>query len=209
MRDAIFLSASVPDPERAPEFARTADSVAITSAVSALLFVTLGRRPLVWGGHPAITPMVWEVARSMELDYGTWVKLYQSKHWEDKFPEDNDRFGNVTYTPDINHDRERSLRLMRQTMFRENEFIAAVFIGGMKGILDEYELFRERQPQAKLLPVASTGGAAATLVGPDVRIEEELDYVRFFHQRLDVSPRERRYRTPVEQPREIQRRFDY
>ena len=58
MVDAIFLSASVPDPKRGPDYAATSDSVAITSAVSALVHVTLGRRVLVWGGHPAITPMI-------------------------------------------------------------------------------------------------------------------------------------------------------
>ena len=78
MSDAIFLSASVPDPRRGPEYAQTADTVAITAAVSALVHVLLGRRLLVWGGHPAITPMVWGVAQGLGLDYGQWVKLYQS-----------------------------------------------------------------------------------------------------------------------------------
>jgi hypothetical protein len=90
---------------------------------------------------------------------------------------------------------------MRQTMFREHEFDAAVFIGGMNGILDEYALFHALQPTAKVLPVFSTGGAAATL--PRVAdIEDELDYVGFFHRVLEISPRERRYRTPDDQPRE-------
>lgn len=62
MMDAIFLSAGVPDPRRGPEYAATADTVAITAAVSALVYVTLGRRPLIWGGHPAITPMIWVIA---------------------------------------------------------------------------------------------------------------------------------------------------
>jgi len=77
MEDSIFLSASVPDPKRAPEFAETSNSVAITSAVRALVHVTLGRRVLVWGGHPAITPMIKVVAEEMGLDYGEWVKLFQ------------------------------------------------------------------------------------------------------------------------------------
>ena len=62
MTDAIFLSAGVPDPRRGPEYAKTADTVAIAAAVSALVHVTLGRRLLVWGGQPAITPMIWFVA---------------------------------------------------------------------------------------------------------------------------------------------------
>ena len=42
MAEAIFLSASVPDPKRAPQYAATADTVAIASAVNSLAHVTLG-----------------------------------------------------------------------------------------------------------------------------------------------------------------------
>ena len=119
MGDAIFLSAGVPDPKRGPEFAQTADTVAITAAVSALVHVTLGRHLLVWGGQPAITPMVWAVAEALGVDYGVWVKLYQTRHFEDEFPEDNERFQNITYTEDVQRDREKSLRVMRDRMLTE------------------------------------------------------------------------------------------
>ena len=122
MEQAIFLSASVPDPRRSPQFAETADTVAITSAVSALVHVTLGRRILVWGGHPAITPMIWLVAESIGVDYGSWVRLYQSKHFFDQFPEDNERFQNVRYAEEIENDRNKSLLEMRQRMLSENRF---------------------------------------------------------------------------------------
>jgi hypothetical protein len=151
--------------------------------------------------------MVWAIAAAMDVDYGEWVRLYQSEHWHDQFPEDNRRFKNVTYTPDVNRNREASLLSMRQTMFRDHEFIAAVFIGGMNGILDEYCLFSAIQPAARVVPVASTGGAAATLTPVCSDIEDELDYVRFFHDQLGVSPRERRYRTPDSQPSDVQARL--
>ncbi|HEX8443527.1 MAG TPA: hypothetical protein VF631_07755, partial [Allosphingosinicella sp.] len=122
MGEAIFLSASAPDPKRAPQYAATADIVAITAAVSALVYVILGRRPLIWGGHPAITPMVWVVAQDVDVDYGRWVRLYQSEYFEDKFPDDNARFQNVTFTPSVEGDREGSLKLMRQRMFSEHRF---------------------------------------------------------------------------------------
>src|SRR3954471_14302168 len=112
MDDAIFLSAGIPDPLRGPQYAITAEPVAICAAVSALVHVTLGRRPLVWGGHPAITPMVWAVAENLGINYGKWVKLYQTRFFEDEFPEDNQRFENVTYTDDVEHDRNKSLLLM-------------------------------------------------------------------------------------------------
>ena len=135
MTDAIFLSAGVPDPKRGPQYAKTADTVAITAAVSALVHVALGRRLLVWGGQPAITPTIWVIAEALGIEYGGWVKLYQSKHFKDEYPEDNQRFNNVTYTDDVGHDREHSLRLMRERMFSDFNFTAAVFIGGIDGVL--------------------------------------------------------------------------
>jgi hypothetical protein len=71
-----------------------------------------------------------------------WVKLYQSKFFKDEFPEDNERFRNVTYTDIVDADREKSLRHMRERMFKEQSFESAVFIGGMSGIIDEFDLFR-------------------------------------------------------------------
>lgn len=147
MSGAIFLSAGVPDPRRGPEYAATADTVAITAAVSALTHVVLGRRVLVWGGQPAITPMILIVAEAMGIDYGRWVRLYQSRFFKDDFPEDNDRFSNVTFTEAVNG-RETSLLAMRKSLFSDLTFEAAVFIGGMGGVIDEYELFRELQPKA-------------------------------------------------------------
>jgi SLOG cluster3 family len=211
MGEAIFLSASVPDPKRSPEYAATADTVAITAAVSALVYVTLGRRMLIWGGHPAITPMIWVVAHDVGVDYGSWVRLYQSRHFEDEFPEDNERFRNVIYTDDVGRDREKSLLEMRERMFAEHTFKAAVFIGGMGGIVQEFELFRRFQPQGLVVPVASTGGATlevATKVGLHFGdLADDFDYVALFHRHLNISVRENRYRSPKEQPKAIEERF--
>ena len=211
MADAIFLSAGVPDPKRGPEYAATADSVAIGAAVSALVHVTLGRRLMVWGGHPAITPMVCVVAQDVGVDYGRWVRLYQSRHFKDEFPEDNERFQNVTFTDDVDGDREKSLLLMRERMFSEHAFKAAVFIGGMGGIVQEYELFRRLQPEAAVLPISSTGGATlevASRAGPlPSDLADDLDYVSLFHRHLAISVREERFPNPEDQPSALEERF--
>ena len=153
MTDAIFLSAGVPDPKRGPQYAKTADTVAITAAVAALVHVTIGRRLLVWGGQPAITPMIWVVVDALGVDYGSWVRLYQSKHFQDEYPDDNQRFQNVTYTDEVESDRDKSLRLMRERMFSDFNFTAAVFIGGMGGIVQEFDLLQQLQPKALMLPL--------------------------------------------------------
>jgi hypothetical protein len=211
MNNAIFLSAGVPDPRRGPDYAATADSVAIAAAVSALVHVVLGRRTLVWGGHPAITPMIWVVAQDIGVQYERWVRLYQSSYFKDEFLEENARFQNVTFTDAVEADRDRSLLVMRERMFTENQFKAAVFIGGMGGILEEFELFRQHQPDACVIPVLSTGGAALQLAGRIGHLPTDLskdhDYVALFHRHLDISVKEERYRTPDMQPEILEDRF--
>lgn len=61
---AIFLSASIPVPGRG-NFYKTADPFLIQTAVREFVTLALGRRMIVWGGHPAITPMVWAVCTDL------------------------------------------------------------------------------------------------------------------------------------------------
>jgi hypothetical protein len=211
MIDAIFLSAGVPDPNRGPQYAKTADTVAIAAAVNALVHVTLGRRILVWGGQPAITPMIWAVAEGLGIDYGRWVKLYQSEFFRDEYPEDNQKFQNVTYIKSVNQDLSSSLRHMREKMFADFNFTAAVFVGGMGGIVAEFEMLRELQPRALLLPVTSTGGAvldvAERMSDLPQDLSDDLDYISLFHRHLGISVKENRYRTPDEQPANVSDRL--
>lgn len=211
MAEAIFLSAGVPDPHRGPEFAATADTVAIAAAVAALVYVTLGRRLVVWGGHPAITPMIWVVARDIGVDYGKWVRLYQSRYFEDEFPEDDQRFQNVQYVSAVSGNREKSLLAMRTRMLSDDEFAGAVFIGGMDGVIQEFELFRTMHPRARVVPVASTGGAARSIArGLDVMagdLSDDMDYVALFHRHLEIPTREDRFTRPEEQPSRVEDRY--
>ena len=206
---AVFLSAGVPDPTAA-HFVGDADTVAISSAVSALLQVTLGRRKLIWGGHPSITPMVWAFSESMGVEYADWVLLYQSLRFEDEFPDENKRFKNVVYTDRVGNDIAASLAVMRSRMLEENHFEAAVFIGGMRGILDEYQLFRDRAPEATVLPITSTGGAARLLgeqINAPAALSTNLDYVELLYAHLGIHPNERRYPKLADQPAELKDRL--
>jgi hypothetical protein len=97
-----------------------------------------------------------------------------------------------------------ALEPMRESMFKDQTFEAGVFIGGMEGIIEEFDLFTKLQPDAKLLPIASTGGAAIDLVdrlkSPSPDLRNDLDYVSLFHRRLSIAPRELRYDRPSSQP---------
>jgi hypothetical protein len=154
----IFLSASIPLPERDAKYFETADIVAIRDAIIALTTVVLPKHKIIWGGHPSITPLIYYVMEKLGLNIQEHVKLYQSLWFESLFPEDNNKFENIVFTDKL-QDIPSSVQLMRDRMLSENKFSAAVFIGGMEGIEVEYNMFREKHPYALLLPIASTGAA--------------------------------------------------
>lgn len=182
----IFLSASIPLPERDCEYIDTADIIAIRDAVIALTTVVLPHHRLVWGGHPSITPLIYYVMEKLNFNIQDHVKLYQSRFFEKYFPEDNNKFNNVTLTDIVEDDREKSLLHMRERMLSEFDFSAAVFIGGMegingdeeKGIDGEYKMFRKRHPNALILPIASTG-AATRIVFDSLPPGDEAKHERF------------------------------
>lgn len=154
----IFLSASIPLPERDAKYFETADIVAIRDTIIALTTVVLPEHRIIWGGHPSITPLIYYVMEKLGLNIQEHVKIYQSLWFEHLFPEDNNKFENIVFTKKLN-DIPSSIHLMRERMLTENEYSAAVFVGGMNGIEDEFKMFVEKHPHALLLPIASTGGA--------------------------------------------------
>lgn len=186
----IFLSASTPLPNRDPKYIGTADIIAIRDAVIALTTIALPHHRIVWGGHPSITPLIYYVMEKLDMNIQEHVKLYQSLWFKDKFPEDNNKFENVVFTAK-QEDIPSSIRFMREKMFSENEFCAAVFIGGMKGIEDEYKMFREYNPDALLLPIASTGAATKIVYDnllpenfKNQRLEKDYGYMSLFQSLL-------------------------
>ena len=52
---------------------------------------------------------------------------------------------------------------MRKEMLGSERFAAGVFIGGMEGVEQEFELFRQTHPGSPAFPIASTGAAAAMI----------------------------------------------
>ena len=185
MTRRIFLSASVPMPGRG-DFHESANPFLIQFAVRELLTVCLGRRLIVWGGHPAITPMVWAVCEDLGVEYAKAVLLYQSKLFGDFFPEENKRFANVVYVDSVENDRAKSLERMRFEMLT-GSFEAAVFIGGMEGVLDEHQMFHHLQPAAKVLAVSSPGGAAMKLAAQIGQSNDRIDFARMFYEELGVD----------------------
>lgn len=186
----IFLSASIPLPSRDAKYIETADIIAIRDAVIALTTVVLPHHRIIWGGHPSITPLIYYVMEKFDMNIQEHVKLYQSLWFKDIFPPDNNKFENIVFTKKEDS-IPASIKLLREQMFLENEFSAAVFIGGMDGIEDEYRMFKEYHPEALLLPIASTG-AATKLVYENLfpqnlkntRLEKDYGYMSLFQKFL-------------------------
>jgi len=189
----IFLSASIP--EQGEPGVPEADPLLIHAAIRAFLALVLGRRHIVWGGHPSITPMVHAACSDLGLEYLDCVTLYQSLFFKDVFPADNEHFDNIVYIPE-GADLETSLNALRQAIFIENDFDGAVFIGGKKGVEDEYILLQNLQPHAVLVPIHAPGGTASDLAlragyQPDAD-EYATDFTSLLIERLGVTPSEPR-----------------
>lgn len=187
---SIFLSASVPLIERGT-YHETANPFLIQCAVRELVISVIREHQIVWGGHPAITPMIWTICEDLGISYADSVILYQSRFFKEWFPEENSRFRNVIYTDAVCEDREKSLALMRNEMIARSDFVAAVFIGGMEGIEEEHRIFKKFHPSAKILPVPSPGGAALEIAkrenyfqGSDL---ENVDFANLFHSHLSIK----------------------
>jgi hypothetical protein len=123
----IFLSASKPDPKR-EEYRDSYTLVRLREAIRATLAFVLPRQPLVFGGHPAISPLVRAFADRIRHDLGRSpsVLIYQSNHFARLFTEDAKSFSDIEITPAVDADgstvpadggdRRMSLALMRYAM---------------------------------------------------------------------------------------------
>ena len=192
----IFLSASIPKEGRGNYF-DTADPYLIQCAIRDFATIALGRRHIVFGGHPAITPLLWAVCEEIGVDFVNNVTLYQSKFFEGKYPIENTKFRNVIYVDSEPKGLNESLAKMRNVMLSRVNLDSAVFIGGMEGVMDEFDLFKHHHPNSNVITIPSAGGAARELAyklsGNDVDVSD-INYSRIFYKELNISPCEGRYK---------------
>jgi hypothetical protein len=155
----VFLSAGIPDSECSPRYYISADNTAIRQAVKALATMVIPQCTLIWGGHPAITPLIQYVLQAMNVDIEEHVIFYQK---------------------DSSDTRNSML---------SHAFSAGVFIGGMEDVEEEYILFKEKHPTALVLPIASTGGAALEIYNKieckNERLLRDYAYMSLFQDLLN------------------------
>jgi len=183
----LFLSASVPLPGRNKMWLETADIIAIRDSIKALVEVALSEAELVFGGHPAITPLIALLLRSAPPQQRKRVILFQSQWFKPEFVKENSEFIDFRLIP-AGPDLDTSLRNLRQAMLQSKQFDAAFFIGGMEGSRLEYDAFRGLHPHAACYPIASTGAAALRLYRDTEEkrrdLLDELTYPTLFRRLL-------------------------
>lgn len=178
---SIFLSASVPSSDNS--FYDGCDPMLIQAALRTFLYTVLGRKHLVFGGHPTISPLILAVCEDLGVDNEAAVTIYQSNFFEKDAPKVNSRFSNLVPV-EAKNTRKASLEIMRRVMLRRHKFEAAVFIGGQEGILEEHAQFKTFHPKAKVIALRSTGGASALIASSDTPLLERLSFSPAEHDQV-------------------------
>lgn len=184
----IFLSASIPSWGR--EYYEESNPLLIREAVVAFTRVCMEYNiEFYFGGHPAISPLVYQIAKNYLVDKKAPIRIYQSAWFKEMTPAEIKYFGNIVWTPKCEN-AGSSVQLMRNQMFEENkDTCCAVFIGGMNGIIDEAEKITSLCPGVKILPIASTGCASAKVYEDmgihDSDMKNNTIYLKVFRKLLE------------------------
>lgn len=158
----ILLSASIP-----PQTADCAESLVneamVISALRSLCgFAIRFNRRIIWSGDPSITTIFLKMLLTESADVNKHALLYQSEYYTNRFSDSNAIFQNIKCIPKQQDERE-SLFEMRVHMVMSHEYEAGIFMGGGQDVRDEFELFSNCHPGARIIALSSTGGAAKSL----------------------------------------------
>lgn len=184
----VFLSAGIPTPDKVGYYGTTNDA-AIAGAVMAFTRVCAEYNiPFYFGGQPAITPLVWSVAKDYNKYFENLLTIYQSKKWERFTPKEVIYFKKIVWAQAV-EDKEESLLMMRSKMFSENNTPIAIFIGGADGVVREYELIKKISPETKIVAFESAGGGSAEVFQKegltDDRLKDNFAYYQIFKRLLN------------------------
>lgn len=171
----VFLSASLPVGSRGEEV-RPYDAPAIIDAVAAIgRVVLLSGGRLVSGRHPTITPVMLTVCEQIGVRGA--IDIFQSRWFEDRISEETEELAKLgvgrVHFVEKEETMEASLSAMRREMFKTCP-MAAVFVGGMDGIVKEHEMVGRFLPGVPRIPVKGPGGAAARLPTKDAHLPSEI-----------------------------------
>jgi hypothetical protein len=85
---------------------------------------------VIFGAHPLFVPLIFDMAkRRRPRDSRQAIHLYFSTHFR-AVPKEYEANATAFPTPSIENDRNKSLRMMRQTMINDSQAAGLVAIGG-------------------------------------------------------------------------------
>ena len=203
----VFLSASEPDPKRSEEYYDSRRLLNLREAVLAFCAHTLPHFPVVFGGHPAITPLVRSVAERITFDMRLEgpvreaatlprpvVLMFQSGLFVDRrsspeeaITEPLDRKGEPT-GKNGNGWRNESLLLMRYEMLGrppDRRF---------RALLSEHDhdhwllRYGERLGEERRMRLGTYDFSAAVFIGGMEGVEREFHIFRSFHPATPTFP---------------------
>jgi hypothetical protein len=195
----VFLSASFPASDRKRTYFESADPDEITQAIVAVAgAVLVAGGVLTFGGHPSVSPLIMMIAeeylprslsdrQALIRSKRPLVVVYQSKAFTGAISESvtsmvRHFLAQVVWTPVAPEEKElvgkttgparfpRSLAVMRHRMLSQPRLVAAVFIGGMEGIVAEAAMFAELNPGRPRYFIGAPGGAAREVARSEVRM---------------------------------------
>jgi hypothetical protein len=170
---------------------------------------------LIFGGHPSISPLVAMVATEFKLNKEIEnssrnearekpITIFQSKAYENASQESSSGlfelgYTNIVWTDSVNGEKynpniqdkaqcEKSLLFMRKQMMQEN-IDALVCMGGMEGVEQEFELFRDEYPRKPVFLLKTTGGATNIIANKFtnksyVNVIDNIEYEKSFLEQL-------------------------
>lgn len=170
---------------------------------------------IIFGGHPSISPLVAMVATEFRLnkeienmkrneEQEKPITIFQSCAYEKVIPKETTGLFTLGYSSIVWTDAvdgevfnpkiqgkpqcEKSLALMRSQMMKGN-VDALVCLGGMEGVEQEFEMFRELHRRKPIFLLSSTGGATkilATEFSNDnfVRVIDNIEYQKPIREKI-------------------------
>ena len=185
---SIFLSGSLPSDERESIYFENSNSQEISNAIVELArAVFQAGGALVFGGHPTVSPMIRSIAKegglgSLEGNKPS-IYIYQSDVFSKKQQGQAIRLNRFDFVEMVSVARKKgerpkftakntlnpdsvkgSLTKMRSEMISHSDLVGAVFIGGMEGCLEEYEL----AANLRRYLVCQPGGASLVMAGQEL-----------------------------------------
>lgn len=202
----VFLSAGIPEDDWSDAAFQRHEIIEAVMASTRILLRS--GATLVFGGHPLITPIIFDTAAS-ELTPSVErprIVLFQSHHFADVLPPSvwsfraapwAEVFETAGVPPEpgdsaetVAEKRAAALDEMRGAMLEAyGPYDGAVLVGGKQGIEAEYSILVGRKPIVRCYPIQQPGGVAARLPPAAVADEDLIGRLRSSRAYLDLARR--------------------